>query len=1856
MNVLTLTETASSLHSALRDYIEATYHISDEPLVVRRRRLLDQPEVIRQNAYIESTPRYKPGDHFEKLGLPAAAQEILLAAATTEVNGNWLLHNPPYEHQAHSLRATLVDGDSLMVTTGTGSGKTECFLLPILGHLAEQANGNPKAFATPALRAIVLYPMNALVNDQLGRLRLLFGHEVIASRFMAWSGRPARFARYTSRTLYPGVRTSNRDTVRLKPLGTYYAATEERAAGDPSDPDVAAASRLMQELRRRGKWPAKLDMVRWFGASGTRWRNRDGEFVRAVTLPEDPELLTRHEVLAAPPDILVTNYSMLEYMLMRPLERPVFDATRRWLSDHAHERFILVVDEAHLYRGAAGTEVALLLRRLRDRLGLEQERLQVICTSASFDDPDRALEFGAKLTGKEPSEFKTVRGELARRSAAGSGSVAEGSVLASVDVDAFYGSPSDEDRLRLLGPLWTLRNIKPTDVRTGLFAALHDFGPMGLLVNETMERALRVDELGSLLFPALDKTAAQRAATTLVALGSYAREEGNLDGPGLLPSRIHAFFRALPGLWVCIDPACSLLPAEERGGPVGSLFGQPHSSCPCGARVFELLTCQQCGSAYARAYTDSLSSPQFLWPESGERIAAPTEDLSGLFAIDILLDAPADGAPVRPADLDMETARVNPAVLTDRVRQVFLPPDSSASLDEGDEIATGTFVPCAVCGKSRSFGRTYVQDHQTKGDEPFRALITRQVEVQQPTATPTDFAPLGGRKVLVFSDSRQTAARLAPNLQRYSTQDAVRPLLLYGFDLLGKEAAIRRRLSLADAYLAVLLAASKLGVRLRPVTRVGENFEADQERAARSVSAGELADAEKQLDLLLDFRERTPPEYLLRVIREVINHTYTGLNALGLASIREVETLADVLDRLPDLVGITNPDEKRSLLRTWLDSWKHQWLSKMPHAWIGTEVHPESGKFPTRLKYILGSARAQKAFTDHWGPILLDTFTQAVNSKFLLKGGSVTLAIGGDWAYCRACRSTLRPWHTRVPCPYCGRDAVELIDPDKDPVFTARKGYYRRDAVEALRGGRGPVAIIAAEHTAQLNDAQADEVFSDAEEHELLFQDVDLGERRPAIDVLSCTTTMEVGIDIGALSGVALRNMPPSRANYQQRAGRAGRRSRAVATVTAFAGADSHDEHCFREPDQVIRGRVIDPELGLDNWQIARRHLTAFVIQEYLQARLPSQPATDGDESADARSWQLFEVLGRAADFLRSDSKLNLQDFTFWVEESLESLAGRAEAWLPIQLDIQSDLDALQEAIGETPGLLSEALQVTAKGDIAERDSAEGDPAKNATEEIEASRVELDGQQLEVPAEPGDQSPTEDPSGQMLLDVLLYRGVLPRYAFPTDVASFYVFSPDSTRQRPTFRYSPSQGLGTALSQYAPGKRVWIGGKEWRSGAIYSPRESETFGAWRSRRWYMECQTCGYAKTVSSTEAERREQQDCPACGDQDQLGPAMAWFRPPGFAHPVTWDEEVSPDDEPVVSHASRAKLTAPTPADPLRWRSLNERVSSYFDQLELLVSNTGPKRQGYDYCTRCGLIEPASSGGSVVVTGHMKPYPDGRKPQCGGEATARGVVLGTRFISDVLLVSLKVQQPLTLRPDYTSTRTALRTLSEALRSSACDLLGIDPSELQAEFRMALTPGGRSGAEAEIYLYDTLAGGAGFAQRAGQLGLKLFDRALSLLRDCPANCETSCYRCLRSYRNKFDHSDLDRHIGASLLEYLLTGDSPTLDPERAKSSLSLLFQDLTRLGIANVNFERDAEVEVSGVGRLSAPILATLAGERQVVLVLQVPFTSSVLVPAVWTDAAEYSLNPQVLGVDELALRRGLPRASSELIGRLGLS
>ena len=1837
---VTIGETIQKLHHALQDYVEATYHVSHPTLVAQRQELLEKPGVIHQRPYLESTPRYKPGKPFRELGLDKAALTVFEAVAQADGDLGLLIHNPPYQHQATATKLSLVDGRSLVVMTGTGSGKTECFLLPILGKLAREAESNGPNFSkTPALRAMVLYPMNALVNDQLGRLRLLFGDPRIVKEFMNWSGRPARFARYTSRTLYPGVRDPRKDQNRLAPIKKYYVKNLEESQ-DPKSPKKDSAKALVHELKKRGKWPSKPDLISWYGKKNTAWQdNKSGNFKRCVTLPSDPELLTRHEVQMAPPDVLVTNYSMLEYMLMRPLERPIFDHTRDWLNKNPNEQFLLVIDEAHLYRGAAGAEVALLIRRLRKRLEIPPERLQVICTSASLEDPDLAVAFGAQLTGKDPADFRKIQGDLLLRDGPAKGTSQDVKALNSIDLQAFYKSITEPERISLIAKFLEYRKIDPSgQLNKSLYDSLVSFAPMAHLINLTMKKALPVNTLGAELFDGIPPKDAEQAITNLVALGSLARQKST--EPSLLPCRVHSFYRGLVGLWICMDPQCAKLPAKQRGGPAGKLYSQPRDACGCGARVLELYTCRNCGTAYGRAYTNEIADPDFLWSEPGRAFTTLTSKYDELAPIDLLLEKPVFPEKVEPVEYDLETGRLNPQQLGPKNRQLYIYKDRSGSphvVDKPKNVTAGEFNLCAVCGKSAAFGRSSVQDHQTKGDQPFQALIAKQIQVQPPNPVEaTKLAPLQGRKVLVFSDSRQTAARLAPNIQTYSFQDALRPLVLWGYKQLAQTPSVKDHLSLEDLYLAVLIAAKNMDVRLRPELKSGEIF--PDENIVTGAIDSNTSGKKDLLRLLIELRSSSPPQSLLRAIMKPFSDRYYGLESLALASLIEHPSKTKEIIALQEIPNYAqSDDEKIALARVWLRCWAQRgiWLSHMPLAWVGNDVQMHSGKFKAMSCFIQDDP-AHKLFEKKWIPKLLDLFAERQSNKFRLLGKALSLEIEGTWAYCQSCRTTQRPFPNRTSCVNCGFNRAKKIDPDKDPVFMSRKGYYRTSTLDALRMPRKPpMAIISAEHTAQLNTAQAAEVFSTAEENELLFQDVDLGpddagHDRPAIDVLSCTTTMEVGIDIGTLSGVSLRNMPPARANYQQRAGRAGRRGNAVATVTAFGNADnSHDEHYFKCPDQMIRGAVDDPRLTLDNTEIARRHITAYLLQRYHQTKLP--------EIKPEQQPHLFAVLGSVFDFKNPIKALNRTDLEKWLRSNVETLKADVSSWLPIEIDAEDRQKLLDTLIENTLTPLDEAIGYDPNDAPINTGGENNNPEKEATG-------------FESPEEQGEEKPSRDSSSENLLDRLLYKGVLPRYAFPTDVATFHVFDLNqSTPYRPAFRFTPSQGLPVALSQYAPGKEVWIGNKLWTSGAVYSPIRDDRYRAWQKRRFYYECSSCHYAYTTSLEEGTAGERKNCKACNERGTLGPARYWLRPPGFAHPVDKEAGTSPDDQPMRSYATRAKLTMDSPTEQTTWTNLNKQLRVYYTRDHLLVTNRGPREEGYTYCTKCGLIECTALPNGRVGVEHQKPYPDFRDQNCPGGGRSKGIVLGTDFISDILLISINVALPFMLHPKLSPTDVALRTVSEALAKAACLKLGLEPNELQAEYRPALTEGGRRGREAEIYLYDTLPGGAGFAQQAGKLGLAVFKEALQILEKCPEGCDLSCYCCLRSYRNKFENDLLDRHIGASLLRSLIYGSAPTFDPDRLKSSTKLLFNDLRRKGLVGVTIEHNHDITLPGFKKITAPIYVKRADGNEFIIALHGPLTPDYPPDRTLREIKKLPHSPLVL-LNELEVRRNLPNATSTLL------
>ena len=384
------------LTSVYRKYIESAFPLRYPNMAEERKVLYSSSDVLSQPPLLEPTPVYPTSNRT----LAGAVAELSAQYGDLPNLAQGLLPNPSirlWRHQWTSLKTVLQHKKDLVVTTGTGSGKTECFLLPVLAELARESAGWPSSPPPPAnrkwweddssewqsqwahsgrsaqgshaIRAMVLYPLNALVEDQLRRLRQTLDSEDV----LRWldDNRGANritFGRYTGATPISG-RPDNESAVRrLRDRLESMAAESAAVRADVDQPPD----------------------VRYY------FPNIDGG-----------EMWSRWDMQHTPPDILITNYHMLNIMLMRQVEAEMFETTRAWLQGDSSNKFFLIVDELHSYRGTAGTEVAYILRLLLDRLGLsaESDQLVIVGTSASLTDSPKSRRFLSEFFGRDRFEI-----------------------------------------------------------------------------------------------------------------------------------------------------------------------------------------------------------------------------------------------------------------------------------------------------------------------------------------------------------------------------------------------------------------------------------------------------------------------------------------------------------------------------------------------------------------------------------------------------------------------------------------------------------------------------------------------------------------------------------------------------------------------------------------------------------------------------------------------------------------------------------------------------------------------------------------------------------------------------------------------------------------------------------------------------------------------------------------------------------------------------------------------------------------------------------------------------------------------------------------------------------------------------------------------------------------------------------------------------------------------------------------------------------------------------------------------------------------------------------------------------------
>lgn len=1682
---------------AFHQYLEAQYHVWDESLIAGRRHLLESSGTTFQEPHLEATPFYLGGKKYRELAIPDSAKDILTLAARRPNAG---IFPKPYLHQAQALEAFLGRDAEIIVATGTGSGKTESFLMPILGALAVESRLRPLSWDIPGVRALLLYPMNALVNDQLGRLRRLFGDPDVAKALKGRRPGRATFGMYTSRTPYPGKSSPGKDRERIgKVLEQLYQ-------------NVSAEVR--ESLEREGKWPAK-DIDRFISSL-------------FVTGDEDSELLSRQEMQRTAPDLLVTNYSMLEYMLLRPIEKTVFEQTAHWLASDSSNRFMVVLDEAHMYRGSGGAEVAYLLRRLHSRLRIPRDRVKYILTSASLGSGDEAARrienFAAELTGLSSNQppFLLIKGNTDRKKGERPCTVTEARALARFDFAALHRTyESMKDAGEAFAALCEMLDYKPAErivdeesLRQAVYTWLGSFGPAALTANLITSRPRTLGAIAAVLCPAMQE--ASEAFESLLALMSFGREQGT--NRVFAPVRSHLFFRGLPGLFACIDPNCRTRLRTDEPTRLGQIYGTPRLRCECSARVYELLTHRDCGAAFIRGYLAD-ENADFLWHERARGLWADLQLLEGHFLVEVdRKSADAEGVLTW---LHIPTGQLSAREPSESKRNEYLRvlrPDGVV-VERGRPILTFN-KECPVCVRGWQ-GTSKIMDLATKGEAPFAHLVREQVALQPMTQLPTEQAPNGGRKSLLFSDGRQKAARLARDIPREIEQDVFRQLLFMAVDALkriGREPVLSHWI-----YVAFLDVLARTGLQLLD----GE----DRNTLLRHVREYKKWHAGNLVDAIQEFAS-PPPAGFKALLHRQLGSRFYSVYALTLGYLRPTakasQVAAEAFTQLPK-------SELLDLAPVWLQNFADKFAFD-PDEKAGIRIraagYPVSGGLAAKSgfskrqhDFLTGRVQDFDALLKALSGALCER--DASGALFLApKRVALALAVNDTWYQCTRCTaiSPVRWWGR---CPNCLTDGPVPVQPGATSYLRARKGFWRDPIVDALEGRETPLNITVEEHTAQLSYRDVDEPSPTTEEFERRFKDILIGPEDTSIDVLSSTTTMEVGIDIGSLVAVGLRNVPPLRQNYQQRAGRAGRRGSAISTVVTYAQNSPHDSFYFEKPEAIIAGEPTLPSVDTRNPKIIKRHVRAQLIQAFFHQK-----------GAGGGSANIFTMLGDTWTFYNGEGTFSLKSFSDWLASPDVTLTHEAiQAWLPAEFE-EKPSDVAAEFLRDL-----RTVKPSSKDELEQAD-------------------------------------------EHLIEFLFSRSFLPSYAFPRDLCALQI-EQRSPAGRAQIVQRPQQGLNIALSEYAPGRFVVVDKKTYRIGTVAasgtSVIEDRAERLFSGKRLYVHCPACLFTAGFLQ---ELKQDTLCPLCRSAHLDAVAVIQ---PEVVYPENGKEVDEYDDEQIYSQSTGAQLPLPEGEAPFEGAPFLSQGRLAFARNQPLVmvnkGTQGSNGDGFLVCNRCG--KTALDG--KPMGSHRRDYQvDTRRGgqqlshRCNGEFES--VYLGYSFASDILLFRIPVPKP--LRFDAKSKRArqpiadALQSLCDAFVIATSRQLDIDNREINSGYRFV-----RLGADhyADIFLYDTLSGGAGYATQAGEVFPKIFEQVEKLLADC--SCYSSCDRCLRYYGNRMHHELLDRYLALDLARFIRTGEFPKMFDKREQAEeLRPLVQMLSLAGW-NVQHSQEAPIIASRASR-----------------------------------------------------------------------
>ena len=1621
-------------------YVDSGLPLIDNRYSMERKKLLNIPGAICQPPIIELVQKYE-----EQSSLHSACLKNNIDTEFSDFSKCGLFPDNDgverrlYQHQEDAIAYAISERKHIVATTGTGSGKTECFLLPVISDLVSESK-KWRAKRTRAVRALILYPLNALAEDQMVRLRKSLNSKNDAGTGARdWldkhrNGHRFYFGRYTGLTPVSGKKGK-------------------------------ARARHKQEKERHLKeWQAALDAFK---------ETREESLIYHIPCMDDDsaEMWDRWSMQDNPPDILITNYSMLNIMLMRDIELPIFEKTKRWLAEDPSHIFHLVVDEMHTYRGTSGTEVAYLIRILLNQLGLspDSNQIQFLCSSASMEENEKTKEYLCSFFGIKNKDFADKFKLITDPPHV---PVKKPDIPIPVALfDDFVNHCEQESYSYAVDALQESLSCNSIEEIVEKFKLLQ-WLKFAMQTEDGEKTALKSTDLADKLCRNSEKAFEGLLLTISNTVG--------IGKGAIQPIRAHFFFRNIEGLWACSNPDCNQVEEHFKWDSrnVGKLYLSPRPFCKCGGKVLEVVICRSCGEIFLGGYLE--------------------KDADGTF---ITLDKPLGQESVFSVILPGKKVHVEGWF---NYNYKFI----KGELIKKRGGKTGVFVPgkdylvkypneCPNCGLKFSIrdkhSSTPISEHKTgvqKVNQVMAEALIRTLK-NAPSANKS-------QKLVLFSDSRQAAAKLSAGIELDHYRDVLRQTVLNSLESEDQNKALLKKF--------------------------------------RDYDASSLTTAEKD-----QFRSLRKNEYYNRIISKIRDEKEDlidpddlgSLNAFfktqSLTSLKKIEdTVLFKLARLGINPAGPKPSMTTRVNTEWKDlfSWdndeiiridegsgnsffnsisrqcnKEQLITIFAHKkrsfealklgyvtanikehgeqfsqfvdavirllgekWRITDYesnYPRPG-FPKPVwayaKAVYGDTIKYHPHIDQLKGILQDS-NIIESDEVLLTGRNLFFkkSVVGDKVWiCKRCNTV----HLHPACRFCTNCRAPL---DQQTHLTEEEMYDSEDYYLYLARNADTFRLHCEELTGQTSR-------EDSTKRQRLFQGIFLkneNARVDEIDLLSVTTTMEAGVDIGSLTAVMMGNVPPQRFNYQQRVGRAGRRGHPLSFALTIAKASSHDQTHYFQTERMVSAQPHDPYIEIRSSEIAKRMIIKQVLYEAFSDKELEKQASDNVHGAfgTASSWEK-----------------NKPYISQWIESN-----GTRVDNIVNYITVETDLDFPKESIAHQ-------IKQTLISDI--------------------DAVVLNSSDY----------PQRDLSERMA-----NAGLLPMFGFPTRVRLLYEKEPKKLPAADVV----DRNLDIAISAFAPGseivkdKRI-LTSVGFVSYDIKNGRPFEKDGLNETDKKVQMCTNCGFTTTLE------QHVDICSICEGPVQQVDACS---PLGFC--TDYDAEIKD----FSGRFDWMPFSTSLSLDGGIQLNFERKVHNLFIKTNIL-----PKE---------GLVHQINTNeGKLFKVGKFA----GTRRSCVRDAFSEDKKKKLPLFSekDYALIASKTTGVLTAGLSSLNESIDLSQLLDGnkghairasfiswgfiLRRSICDYLDIESGELDVGFHINKERKG------EVFFVEKLENGAGYCNYVSgrlqpeipnetliaplQKGGKIYSVLTSEMHK--QNCTGSCYDCLRDYYNQEFHSILDWRLGLDL--------------------------------------------------------------------------------------------------------------------------